>query len=97
MIEREHQRLSLRKQCKLLGISRSTLNYKLVTTNPEDIEMMKFLKETYMKDPTFGSRKLKNLIESKKGKRVNRKPFAAIEKNDGAQDNLLSGSHEHSK
>lgn len=83
MVERDHPRLSLRRQCKLLGISRSTLNYKPVRTNPEDIEMMKFLKETYLKDPSMGSRKLKNLIENKKGKRVNRKRLQRLKRKTG--------------
>lgn len=63
MIEKDHPRLSLRRQFKLLGMSRSTLNYKPAPRNEGDIKTMKFLKETYMKDPTFGSRRAVKLIE----------------------------------
>jgi putative transposase len=41
LIERDHPRLSLRQQCKLLRMSRSTLNYKPVEKTQRDIEEMK--------------------------------------------------------
>jgi len=55
LVKKSHPHLSLRKQCKLLSLSRSTLHYKAMGRSATDREHMKFLKETYLKDPTAGA------------------------------------------
>ena len=41
MVERGHRVLSTVRQCALLGISRSSLNYRRKVTYPEDLAVMK--------------------------------------------------------
>jgi hypothetical protein len=40
MVDREHQELSLVRQCALLGISRSSLYYQPAPVGEEDLELM---------------------------------------------------------
>lgn len=44
---------------------------------------MKFLKETYMKDPTFGSRRTVKLIERETGEKINRKRIQRLKRKSG--------------
>ena len=41
----------MRKQSILLGVARSTITYKPVNEDPEDIRIKRLLEEIYMKDP----------------------------------------------
>ena len=51
LVEKNHPRLSLREQCEILKVPRSTLNYLPVEENAEDREIMRIMDEIYMKDP----------------------------------------------
>ena len=42
-IERSHPRLSLRRQCRLLSLSRSTLYYTPVGESAENLTLMKLI------------------------------------------------------
>ena len=37
----------MRKQCELLGVARSTVNYKAVPDDPQDIRIKRLLDEIY--------------------------------------------------
>jgi hypothetical protein len=39
LVEKNHPELSVRKQCELLRIARSTVDYQAVPENPEDIRI----------------------------------------------------------
>lgn len=73
MVEKNHPKLSLRKQCELLGVSRSTLDYEPVPVSPADVWLMRILDEIYIKDPCLGTRRLVPLLERDYGIKVNRK------------------------
>lgn len=73
LVEKDHPKLSVRAQCKLLTVSRSALSYKPVEESAEDIEIMRLMDEIYMKDPCMGSRRLVPLLERDHGIKVNRK------------------------
>ena len=63
MIEKDNE-LSIRHQCKLLGLHRSGLYYTPSTESAENLEIMRFLDEQYMKTPFYGYRKLKVWLET---------------------------------
>jgi len=73
MIDENHNRLSIRKQCNLLSLSRSgfyaTRNRK---PSKENLELMQLLDQKYTKHPSLGSRRLRALLR-RDGRRVNRK------------------------
>jgi putative transposase len=73
LVEKDHPKLSLRTQCALLGVSRSTLDYERVAVSEEDVSLMRILDEIYLQDPCLGTRRLVTLLERDYGIKVNRK------------------------
>lgn len=72
MIEPGHPQLSVRRQCDLLGLSRSSLYYQPAAETPENLRLMRLLDQEYTAHPFLGSRRLTQwLIEQ--GEMVNRK------------------------
>ncbi len=58
MIEPEHPHLSVRHQCRLLGVNRSTLYYEAAEEAPENLRLMRLLDQEYTAHPNKGSRTL---------------------------------------
>jgi len=71
MVDREAD-VSVRRQCELLGVSRSGLYYKPVEMDAEDLSLMRRIDALHLAFPFFGSRKLRELL-SREGYCVNRK------------------------
>lgn len=72
MIEPGHAGLSIRQQCRLLGIHRSGLYYKPVSETAENLAIMRVLDEQYYTTPFYGVRRLTAFLQEK-GYKVNRK------------------------
>ena len=72
MLDREYGELSLRRQCQLFGISRSSAYYKPQPVKAEDLEIMRIIDEQYLKTPTYGSRTMRNHLR-RLGYKINRK------------------------
>lgn len=73
MVEKNHPKLSMRKQCELLEVARSSVDYQPVAERAEDIKIKRLLDEIYMIDPCLGSRRLVTILERDHGVKVNRK------------------------
>jgi len=73
LVEKSHPKLSMRRQCQLLGVSRSSVEYQAVTEDPEDIRIKRLLDEIYLIDPCLGSRRLRTVLERDHDLKVNRK------------------------
>jgi putative transposase len=58
MVDRQHPILSLVSQCRLLGISRSSLYYQPADISQEDLALMKLLDQQYLATPFYGSRRM---------------------------------------
>ena len=58
MIEREKPAPSIRRQCELLGVSRSGLAYTPVLPDAEELALMRRMDELHLKHPFYGSRML---------------------------------------
>lgn len=71
-VKKDNPKLSIARQCKLLGMSRSTLYYKKTETNDNDLELMKMIDMQYTKYPFYGSRRMMRWLKEK-GRKVNRK------------------------
>jgi len=50
--------VSVRRQCELLRVSRSGLQYKPLPESAEDLEMMREIDELHLRFPFYGSRKV---------------------------------------
>ena len=85
LVEKNHPKLSLREQCKLLGVSRTALSYKPVEESAEDVSLMRLMDEIYMKDPCVGSRRLVTLLERDHGMKVNRKRVQRLRRKMGIE------------
>ena len=72
LIEPGHKTLSIRHQCELLDLPRSTLYYQAASETPENLALMRLLDEQYLKTPFYGSRKMA-VVLSAQGHVVNRK------------------------
>ena len=74
MIDWSPKVVSIRRQCDLLSISRSTA-YENRSGRPasiEDLRLMRLLDELYLEDPTMGSRRMVRQLQ-RKGERIGRK------------------------
>jgi putative transposase len=71
-VDRRHPSLSVVRQCRLLGISRSGLYYRPVEVSEEDLALMKMIDRQYLATPFYGARRLAAWLK-KQGLRVNRK------------------------
>jgi putative transposase len=67
-----HTEPSVRRQCELLGVSRSGLYYEPVPTSPEELALMRRIDELHLQRPFYGSRKLSFELR-KEGREANRK------------------------
>lgn len=72
LVEASHPVLSLREQCQLLGINRSSLYYEPMETDLETLRMMHMIDEQYTRTPFYGSRKILRYLRAQ-GCSVNRK------------------------
>jgi putative transposase len=72
MLEPGDGKLPLSRQCRLLGISRSSLYYKPSSVKTGDLELMRLIDEQYLKTPFYGSRSMTDHLK-RQGHPVNRK------------------------
>jgi putative transposase len=64
--------LSVRRQCELLGLSRSSLYYEPAGETSEDLRLMRLIDERYTACPFYGSRRMTVWL-TEQGEGVNRK------------------------
>jgi len=57
-IEKDHPRLSLRRQCRLLSLSRSVLYYTPVGESAENLALMALIDRQFLETPWYGSRQM---------------------------------------
>ena len=69
--------LSLRRQCELVGISRSGFYYEPVPESEANLALMRRLDELNLERPLYGSRRLTALLQ-REGQQVNRKRVARL-------------------
>ncbi len=73
-MEKDNPKISMRRQCELLGVARATAGYQPIPEDPEDLLIKRLLDELYMRDPCLGVRRLVTVLERDYGLKVNRKP-----------------------
>ncbi len=71
-IDENDSQLSVRRQCELLGLNRSSLYYEPVGETAENLRLMRMIDEQYTARPFFGSRRM-TIWLSEQGEEVNRK------------------------
>ena len=73
MIDPTEKRLSVSRQCRMLSICRSSRYYKRrERVQSDDLKLMRLIDEQYLKNPSWGSRSMRNYLR-RQGYKVNRK------------------------
>jgi putative transposase len=72
LIDPGHPQLSVRRQCALLGLNRSTLYYEPAGETAENLRLMRQIDAEYTAHPFYGSRKMTRWLVQQ-GEAVNRK------------------------
>lgn len=72
LIEPAHAELSIRRQCDLIGLNRTSYYYQPATETAENLLFMRLIDEEYMRHPFLGSRRMTEYL-GRQGYTVNRK------------------------
>jgi putative transposase len=72
MIERGNPQISVRRQCALVGLNRSSLYYPPAQETEENLLLMRLIDQQYTRTPFYGSRRMTNWL-GREGHAVNRK------------------------
>ena len=72
MVDPEHPRLSIERQCKLLGLARSSYYYQAKGEAPYNLELMRLIDEQYTRRPFFGILRMTDWLH-RQGHAVNHK------------------------
>lgn len=72
LVDWDHAELSVRRQCTLLGLNRSTLYYSPAEETEANLCLMRLIDEQYLRTPFYGSRRMTVWLQ-KEGQAVNRK------------------------
>jgi putative transposase len=84
-VDKNHPEISMRKQSILLGVARSSITYKPVDEDPEDLRIKRLLDEIYLKDPCLGNRRLVTVLERDHGVKMDRKRLARLRREMGQE------------
>ena len=76
-MDRDHAEISVRRQCELLGLSRSGLYYEPLGESEENLALMRLLDEQYTRVPFYGSRRMVAWLGTQ-GLEVNRKRVSRL-------------------
>jgi len=58
LLDPEHQAISLRRQCELLGLNRSNVYYRPREENLEKRKLLRLIDEIYTRSPYYGARRI---------------------------------------
>ena len=72
LVDRDHAALSIRRQCELLGITRSGVYRPLAANDDDDLPLMRRIDELFTTWPFLGSRRMTAMLRTE-GHNVNRK------------------------
>jgi putative transposase len=84
MIESGHCEISIRRQCELVGINRSTWYYEPATESEVNLHLMRLIDAKYMERPFFGWRRMTDYLQ-KAGYPVNHKRVRRLMQKMGLQ------------
>jgi putative transposase len=72
MVDRQHARLSITRQCRLVSIARSSFYYEGRGESPLNLRLMRMIDEQFLETPFYGSRQMKRWLY-RQGYTVSRK------------------------
>ncbi|WP_153636337.1 IS3 family transposase [Cobetia sp. AM6] len=84
MVEPQAPGISLRRQCQLLGISRSSMYYQRKALRAYDLELMRLIDAEHLRTPVYGSRRMSAYL-NRLGHVVSRKRVQRLMRGMGLQ------------
>ncbi|MBE7532424.1 MAG: transposase [Ardenticatenaceae bacterium] len=78
MIEPNHPKLSIRRQCDLIGLNRSSFYWQPASESPLNLARMRLINEEYTRAPFYGYRKMTAQLRNPHGYLVNHKRVARL-------------------
>ena len=78
MVDDDHDTISIRRQCDLLGVNRASLYYWPLGENEENLRFMRLIDEKYTEAPFFGSRRMAAWLSEREKQAINRKRVARL-------------------
>ena len=78
LLETEHPWLSLRRQCELIGLNRSSYYYQPATESPLNLTLMRLIDEQYLRTPFYGYPKMTEYLRQVKEYQVNPKRVSRL-------------------
>lgn len=85
MIDPNHPDLSIRRQCELIGLNRSTYYWQPVGESPLNLQLMRLIDQEYTRAPFYGYRKMTARLNNQHGFQVNHKRVARLLRKMGLQ------------
>ena len=85
MIVEKHEIISIKRQCKLLGLPRRSYYYESKKESDENLKLMRLLDEIYLEHPYYGYRKMTAVLR-RKGFGVNEKRIYRLMKLIGIEE-----------
>lgn len=82
---------SIRRQCRLAGVARSSINYEPVPETDDNLLLMRLIDEQYMRHPEFGYPRMTDWLRDE-GYEVNHKRIARLMRKMGLQA-ITPGPH----
>ena len=73
MIESDHPIMSIRRQCELVGLNRSSYYWQPASESPLNLQLMRLIDQEYTRAPFFGYRKITARLNNAYGFQVNHK------------------------
>lgn len=83
LLENNHHKLTLSRQCELLGVSRSTFYY-VPRIDPQNEELMRAIDEIYTSRPFYGSRRI-HIALNRQGYAIGRRHVSSLMRRMGIQ------------
>jgi len=77
-VDHDHESISVRRQCELLGVSRASLYYQPLGESQETLRLMRWIDEQYTATPFYGSRRMTAWLREHRQVEVNRKRVARL-------------------
>lgn len=78
MIETNHPQLSIRRQCELVGLNRSTYYWQPAPESELNLALMRLIDQEYTRAPFYGYRKMTARLNQVHGYHINRKRIARL-------------------
>jgi putative transposase len=72
-LETDQPGVSLRRQCELIGLNRSSYYYQPIPESPLNLTLMRLIDEQYLRTPFYGYLKMTEYLRQKKEYQVNHK------------------------